>query len=416
MWIYLIYALPMVVSGVLAVESAMSLHRYSIRAHRWLLAWSLACTFLYAGHYVYFSQPMEPTPVWDVVYSTCNLLVYPLFLIYLSEQTDALPLSQRPLALAAWLSPALLALLAIGLLHLLMTPQEIVLYTEVYLYHVPGELSGLCGLQEKVHFICKDIFALQVLLVTFTGVKKIRRYNQLIDTLYADTEEKSMRNYDTLLILLLVISLMSLVVNLIGRHIFLYDWILVFPSLLFSCLLLGIGWLGIEQQFGIKDVDLSEKEATVATTQKAEINSVIEEETSADTTSEAFTSSNETDPAEETADAAEDENNKRKGVTTEALAQRFVTLMNDEQLFLTHNLKLDDVVLRMGTNRTYLLNAIKSELGMTFSEYVNRLRIAYALRLMGKYPDLSRLEVSVRSGFNTITSFYRNLNKYSDSQ
>ena len=163
-------------------------------------------------------------------------------------------------------------------------------------------------------------------------------------------------------------------------------------------------------------MDLSEKEATVATTHKAEINSVIEEETSADTTSEAFTSSNEADSAEETADAAEDENNKRKGVTTEALAQGFVTLMNDEQLFLTHNLKLDDVVLRMGTNRTYLLNAIKSELGMTFSEYVNRLRIAYALRLMGKYPDLSRLEVSVRSGFNTITSFYRNLNKYSDSQ
>lgn len=78
----------------------------------------------------------------------------------------------------------------------------------------------------------------------------------------------------------------------------------------------------------------------------------------------------------------------------------------------SHDLKLDDVVTLLFTNRTYLLNAIKSELGISFSEYVNRKRIDHAMRLQKNDPDILRQELAIRSGYNSVSSFYRNLKKY----
>ena len=86
--------------------------------------------------------------------------------------------------------------------------------------------------------------------------------------------------------------------------------------------------------------------------------------------------------------------------------------MDSEKLYLQQDLKLDDIVKLLGTNRTYLLNAIKSELNMSFSEYVNKLRIRHAERLMANHPELSKQEIAHQSGYNTLSSFYRNLKLY----
>jgi AraC-like DNA-binding protein len=90
------------------------------------------------------------------------------------------------------------------------------------------------------------------------------------------------------------------------------------------------------------------------------------------------------------------------------LAEQFEQLMNVEQLYLLHDLRLDIVVQRMGTNRTYLLAALKQELGMSFNEYVNHKRIAYARKLMESNPDMLKSDVAARSGFNSQSAFYRN--------
>ena len=82
--------------------------------------------------------------------------------------------------------------------------------------------------------------------------------------------------------------------------------------------------------------------------------------------------------------------------------------MNEEQLYLQHDLRLDMAVQRMGTNRTYLLAALKRELGMTFNEYVNHKRVAHARKLMEENPDMLKSDVAARSGFNSQSAFYRN--------
>jgi AraC-like DNA-binding protein len=96
------------------------------------------------------------------------------------------------------------------------------------------------------------------------------------------------------------------------------------------------------------------------------------------------------------------------------LARHFNQLMTDEQMYLMHDLRLDFVVQRLGTNRTYLLAALKQELGMTFNEYVNRRRIAHARQLMKANPSILKSDVAARSGYNSLSAFYRNLKNLSD--
>ena len=52
--------------------------------------------------------------------------------------------------------------------------------------------------------------------------------------------------------------------------------------------------------------------------------------------------------------------------------------------------------------------------GMSFREYVNRLRITYAKQLMAENPELSKSQIATMCGYNTPSSFYRNWKKYEE--
>ena len=90
------------------------------------------------------------------------------------------------------------------------------------------------------------------------------------------------------------------------------------------------------------------------------------------------------------------------------LRMRIEKVMRDEQLFLDPNLKLNDLVVRVGSNRNYVYNAINREMGVSFNEYVNRMRVEYAAQMMKERRSLLLTEVGERSGFASATSFYRN--------
>jgi len=269
-----------------------------------------------------------------------------------------------------------------------MTDEEEKNFIHISLYKREGSLQGAGALLHGVLYLCKIVFAIEVLLVFYFCIKKIRNYNHMLDTLFADTEEKSLHKFHILLILLLLTSLLSFGANLIGRDIFVAKETIVIPSMIFSCLIFGIGWYGLQLQFSIADVKKDEQRQ-LKKESPAETSPVAEQE------------------EEKTEDVIQTVMSK-----DEVLSKRFVAIMKEEKMFLEHDLKLDDVVMRMGTNRTYLLQAIKSEFNMTFSEYVNRLRIKYAQQLEKEQPSISREEIALRSGYNSVSSYYRNLKKY----
>ena len=79
---------------------------------------------------------------------------------------------------------------------------------------------------------------------------------------------------------------------------------------------------------------------------------------------------------------------------------------------MQQDLKINDIAKLLRTNRDYIYQAINVRMGMSFSEYINRLRVNYATQLMKDTPEMSTNEVAFRSGFSSLASFYRNFKTY----
>lgn len=358
----------MMVCALFTVELTLSWLRRHDSAQGWLALWALVATLLYSGHFVFFHHAHDLLPLSDTVYVACNLAVYPLYLIYISELTDRRPISVRLPLLIGLLGIPVAAALAVWATYANMTPAAVDRFVTNFLYE--GSQDGLAGtamVQVWIHTVARVVFALQVLGVMVAGIRKIRRYDHRLKYIFADTEDKHLGGITVVLWLLVATSLFSVLANAIGRQWFEGSMLLALPSLLFSVLLFSIGWIGLSVQSYVYEMDQAGPAAT-----------------------------------SERMDTA------GGGPDYKVLAEQFEQLMNVEQLFLMHDLRLDMVVQRLGTNRTYLLSALKQELGMTFNEYINRRRIAYARKLMEANPDMLKSDVAARSGFNSQSAFYRN--------
>lgn len=105
-------------------------------------------------------------------------------------------------------------------------------------------------------------------------------------------------------------------------------------------------------------------------------------------------------PSPETADTGNDK--------VKELIVRLNTLMDTEALFVQADLnrkKLSDV---LGTNETYLFEAIKQTFNLTFNEYLNRLRLDHARDLLAQAScELTIEALAIDSGFGSRNTFYR---------
>ena len=95
--------------------------------------------------------------------------------------------------------------------------------------------------------------------------------------------------------------------------------------------------------------------------------------------------------------------------TPSTLMERIDSAMMNESLFLQPDLSLTALCEKVGTNRTYASKAIKDAKGCNFPDYVNRLRMDYALELMKQTPreDIIIQNIAMQCGCGSIQSFYR---------
>ena len=370
----IIISMPMFVCGVLALQLVFSLgKRYEV-SKVWLLIWAVTATVLYACQFVYFRRLTSLLPLTDSIYVVCNMAVYPVYLVYLYVLTDERQpgMSLRMTAIAY----VLLATLCSGTvmaLYVMMSGDELQQFFTHYLYHTDrSQLSGLSKLQAITHDVCKSLFAIGVFMAVIIGGRRLKRYNLMVDQLYADTEDRSLRGLTTMLVWFLVTAMLSLLANALGRQWFVPDnsWGFVWLSLssvAFSVMLCGVGVMGLQRQFSVKDIAI------------------------------------ESAPAEQLPSRSE---------RLQAVAEEFVALMDKDQLYLQPDLRLDTVVKMMNTNRTYLLQALGGQMGVTFTEYVNRRRIEHACRMLERQPGMRRLDVATACGYSSLVTFYRNYKKY----
>ena len=370
-------SLPLMVCVVMVVQLTLTYRRRMDKAIRWLLLWAIATLLLYGCHFIYFNHFSDLLPFSDTLYVALNLAVYPLFLLYISAITDRKPLSQQKRFLWSALMPPVTAGIVVGGLYGAMDAGEAKAFITSYLYlGYETTLSGLALAQAWVHIVCHITFAIQVIIVIVRGFRRIRRFNKTVEQLYADTENKEIEAIPTILILFIVTSLVSTIVNVIGRQMFVDTVIIALPSVAFSALIFALSWVGMQHNFSMRDIPEEQEKETddsEKVTAVPSANSII-------------------------------------------IYEKLENLMNNEQIFLQNDLLLNDVAKLLGTNRTYLLQALSSCAHMTFKEYINRKRIAHAEQLIANNPLMPKTEIATRSGYNSMSSFYRNLGHYSKKQ
>lgn len=366
-------SLPLMVCVVMVVQLTLTYRRRMDKAIRWLLLWAIATLLLYGCHFIYFNHFSDLLPFSDTLYVALNLTVYPLFLLYISAITDRKPLSQQKRFLWSAFMPPVTAGIVVGGLYGAMDAGEAKAFITSYLYlGYETTLSGLALAQAWVHIVCHITFAIQVIVVIIKGIRRIRRFNKTVQQLYADTENKEIEEIPTILILFIVTSLISTIVNVIGRHIFVDSTIISLPSLAFSALIFALSWVGMHQNFTMQDIPEEQERET-----DGNENVIV-------------TPSN----------------------NSILIYEKLENMMNQEQTYLKNDLLLNDVAKMLGTNRTYLLQALSSCAHMTFKEYINRKRIAHAEQLIAQNPLTPKTEIATLSGYNSMSSFYRNFGLY----
>lgn len=364
--------LPMMVCAFWSIVLILDWSAAHDKLRLWLWQFMVVAMLLYVGHAVFFNHYTPVMPFTNTLYCACNLLVFPLYHVYIKGLSVPHYLDNRR---QQWhdrcilFLPALVISFIIGVLYLMMSSAERNDFIETYLYH--NEFSGFHGttfLQAVMHQIAKLCFAIQVMIIFILGFRNLRQYKRFIDNTYADTDNKRLEKVQTILILFVVGVFLAFVSNIIGRWRFLDDTsLLAIPSLFFSTLLFMIGYVGSRTVFSISNVN-----------------------------------DNELTPSSPS--IAENENEQ----TTSSLAVSLEQLMDERQLYLQHDLKISDVASLLYTNRTYIQHTIQELSGESFTKYVNRKRIEYAIELQKKHPEYNIETIATRSGYTHLGTFYRN--------
>ena len=360
-------SLPLITCALFSMLILLEWCNRQLREQHTLLAFMLTATLLYVGHYIYFNRAVDLLPLSDILYVSANLTVYPLYLIYIIRLT-----SKWRAVYWLMLLPGLLAIMATGTGYIFMTDEEDRMFVHNYLYHNSQTgLTDMALFQAYIRQFCKLVFAIEVIATVVIGSMMIRRYDRMVDEFYADTDDKSMRNIQSILYLVLTIAILSFIVNIIGRARFTdHEIILTTTSLMFSALLFAIGYEGLHRHFSIIDMRTNKEQVS------------------------------------------NDDSAALKDAVNRSMTERIIALVENDKIYLQPDLKLDDVAQMMHTNRTYIYQAVNQQMGISFNEFINRYRIAHAKRLMASDPTLSMNDVALHSGFASLSSFYRNMKKY----
>lgn len=103
--------------------------------------------------------------------------------------------------------------------------------------------------------------------------------------------------------------------------------------------------------------------------------------------------------------ASDDEEDGKEKPKLELL-QRMESLMEVKKLYLNSDLTLISLAGELNSNRTYVSQIINKELHMTFYQYINKLRVEHACRLIVE-TDNKLSNIAYESGFSTPASMAR---------
>ena len=89
----------------------------------------------------------------------------------------------------------------------------------------------------------------------------------------------------------------------------------------------------------------------------------------------------------------------------DSLRIKFEDLIVSEQLFLKQGIRLSDIATMLDTNRTYVSRLVNNTYNMSFSDYINTLRIDYAEQYLLHNRNAKQSDIAAACGFPNASAF-----------
>lgn len=95
----------------------------------------------------------------------------------------------------------------------------------------------------------------------------------------------------------------------------------------------------------------------------------------------------------------------RQAKKDQLLFLKCTNMIRAKEFYLNGKYTIEELADDINSNKTYISRAINTQTGMTYPQYLNKLRIEYALDLIKKDPYMPLSEVSYLSGFAHQSAF-----------
>lgn len=218
---------------------------------------------------------------------------------------------------------------------------------------------------KPVLIFARVILPIEVLLLAVFGQMAIRDYRRNLENYYSDTTGMGQKPMYRLMVIYVAGTLLRSIGIAAGLDLNSNIFIIGIVSAFYSFIVFAISYVGSKASFNAGHFAAElKKEAAPARTQRHDSNLRVQE------------------------------------------------VMTEQQLFLKPGLKITDVAMELGSNRTYVSEYINSRFGQSFSDYVNSLRVEYAQKLMADSPGRDLVDIYTSSGFASEAAFFRNFKKF----
>lgn len=309
----------------------------------------------------------------DVIWVITSLSVYPLYYYYIRILTVDKKIDYRWTLL---LIPAVSLTIFTVIIYIMMS-QEIDVFTNEILYRNrphSGNISTLIRLQILRLKLFEIVLLTEVILTFIFGFKHIIEFEVKPSDFYSKIIDGELSTIKVPLIFLLITAIAAMTSNVMGKNFYTNSpYILVLPFIIHTTSFLGVLFFYYKQTNTLGNASENKREPTNGN------------------------------------------NQNDKNIILDEIFDNMEHLLKKEQIYRKPKLRLNDLAVILGTNRTYISQLIRIKTDSNFSDYINSYRITYAKEKLSSKEEvdeqLTLNEIATKSGFSSISSFYRAFTK-----
>ena len=321
----------------------------------------LIAVICFFGQYLFFAPYPDLFPYWEPALAYLGSIAFPVYNIYFRLLTVDDKFSWRKHAKYLIVPVLIATVYTVGIFFTPFHQYKAWLYNDTLYPDSPSIL--FLGIMRK---IVKLTYVVLLIITYFLNRQLLKKYAHKAEQYYSDIQDGEHNNAKMLNYYLIIISSSSFVAHVAGRKLLLPSEINQDVIWLMSAVALyGIGYMGFKQKsinpaFELPDEELDSEEAGV------ELN-----------------------------------------LSQQIILQKILVEFDMEKIYLKSNLNINDLVEKVGSNRTYISSIINQQYNQNFCSFVNGFRLVELERIFVESPALSNELLAEKSGFGSVNSMKR---------